>query len=55
MPAGDLTLLADLGMSGAEFAILSEDVDLYPDEVLSAVAGRLGFGDQFEALLDAPA
>ena len=55
MPAGDLTLLADLGMSGAEFAILTEDVDLYPDEVLSAVAGRLGFGDQFEELLDAPA
>lgn len=53
-PAGDLTLLADLGMSGAEFAILSEDVELYPDEVLSAVATRLGFNDQFDELLDAP-
>lgn len=54
-PAGDLTLLADLGMSGAEFAILAEDLDMYPDEVLSAVASRLGLGDQFDSLLDSPA
>ena len=53
-PAGDLTLLADLGMSGSEFAILAEDLDLYPDEVLTTVAGRLGFGEQFESLLDPP-
>ncbi len=54
-PAGDLTLLADLGMSGSEFAILTEDVDLYPDEIISTVAGRMGLRAQFDQLLDAPA
>ncbi|MFA7266532.1 MAG: tRNA adenosine deaminase-associated protein [Candidatus Nanopelagicales bacterium] len=51
-PAGDLTLLADLGMPASEFALLAGDLDMYPDEVLSAVSVRLGFGDQFESLLD---
>ena len=51
-PAGDLTIFADLGMSGAEIAILSEDVELYPDQVLGSIASRLGFGDLFEAALD---
>lgn len=53
-PAGDVTLLADLGMSGSEFAILAENVDFYPDEVLLTVANRLGFGDLFESLIDPP-
>lgn len=53
-PAGDLTILADLGMSATELAVLTEDIDLYPDEVLSAVAKRLGFGDQFDDLLEPP-
>lgn len=48
-PAGDLTLLADLGLSAAELSLLCEDVDLYPDEVLSAVARTLGFGAAFDA------
>lgn len=51
-PAGDLTIVADLGMSGAELAILSEDIDLYPDEVLGSIASRLGFGEQFDAALE---
>jgi putative tRNA adenosine deaminase-associated protein len=54
-PAGDLTLLQDLGMGSSELAILSEDVELYPDEVLTAVASRLGFGSQFESLFEVPA
>lgn len=53
-PAGDVTLLADLGMSGSEFAILAENVDFYPDEVLLTVANRLGFGDLFESLIEPP-
>ncbi len=54
-PAGDLTLLRDLGMSGSELAILSEDEELYPDEVLSAIARRLGFGNKYESLFEARA
>jgi len=52
MSAGDLTLLQDLGMGASELAMLSEDDELYPDEVLTAVANRLGFGAQFESLFE---
>jgi putative tRNA adenosine deaminase-associated protein len=47
-PAGDLGLLADAGMSAMDMGVLLDDVDLYPDEMLSEVARRLGFGDLFD-------
>jgi putative tRNA adenosine deaminase-associated protein len=47
-PAGDLDLLGDLGMHAMDMAVLLDDVDLYPDEMLSDVARRLGFGSQFD-------
>jgi putative tRNA adenosine deaminase-associated protein len=48
VPAGDLDLLADLGMSAMDMGVLLDDVDLYPDEMLSDVARRLGFGELFD-------
>ena len=48
VPAGDLDLLGDLGMHAMDMAVLLDDVDLYPDEILSDVARRLGFGEQFD-------
>jgi putative tRNA adenosine deaminase-associated protein len=47
-PAGDLGLLADIGMSAMDMGVLLDDVDLYPDEMLSEVARKLGFGDLFD-------
>ena len=47
-PAGDLGLLADAGMSAMDMGVLLDDVDLYPDEMLSDVARRLGFGKLFD-------
>lgn len=47
-PAGDLDLLADLGVSAVDLGELIDDVDLYPDEMLSEVARQLGFGEQFD-------
>ena len=47
-PAGDLDLLGDLGMVAMDMAVLLDDFDLYPDEMLSDVARRLGFGSQFD-------
>lgn len=47
-PAGDLDLLGDLGMHAMDMGVLLDDVDLYPDEMLSDVARRLGFGPQFD-------
>lgn len=48
VPAGDLDVVADLGLSGLDLAALLDDADLYPDEVLSEVARRLGFGELFD-------
>ena len=48
VPAGDLDLLGDLGLHAMEMGVLLDDVELYPDEVLSDVARRLGFGELFD-------
>jgi len=48
VPAGDLDLLGDLGMHAMDMAVLIDDFDLYPDEMLSDVARRLGFGSLFD-------
>ena len=47
-PAGDLGLLADLGMSAMDMGVLIDDDDLYPDEMLSEVARSVGFGELFD-------
>ena len=48
VPAGDLDLLADLGMHAIDMGALLDEVELYPDEMLSDVARRLGFGRLFD-------
>ena len=48
VPAGDLDLLGDLGMHAIDMGALLDDVELYPDEMLSDIARRLGFGDLFD-------
>lgn len=50
-PAGDLALLADLGVASVELELLCTDDDLYPDDVLVDVANRIGFGAAFEAIV----
>ena len=50
-PAGDLDLLADLGMHAMDMGVLLDDDDLYPDEMLSDVARALGFGELFDDLV----
>ncbi len=51
-PGGSIDLLADLGMSAMEMETLCEDLDLFPDEQLDAIASRLGFGDIYRNLAD---
>lgn len=51
VPAGDLDLLGDLGVHAMDLGVLIDDMELYPDEVLSDVAGRLGFGAAFDDLV----
>ena len=50
-PAGDLGIVADLGMGPMDMGALLDDVDLYPDEMLSDIARRLGFGRQYDELV----
>jgi putative tRNA adenosine deaminase-associated protein len=48
VPAGDLDLLGDLGMHAIDMGVLLDDVELFPDEMLSDIARRLGFGELFD-------
>ena len=50
-PAGDLGIVADLGMAAMDMGALLDDVELYPDEMLSDIAARLGFGTQYDDLV----
>ena len=51
-PAGDSDVVAELGMSAVDLAVLCDDDELYPDEMLADIAERLGFGSQFEPFLE---
>ena len=52
LPVGDMSIFADLGLDEMELGALSGDLDLYPDEMLLSIAGRLGFGHPLERALD---
>ncbi len=52
LPAGDLSIFTDLGVDEMELGALAGDLDLYPDEVLASLAGRMGFAQAFERALD---
>jgi len=47
-PAGDLGILSDSGVSAIDMGILIDDEELYPDEILSEIARKLGFGQLFD-------
>ena len=53
VPVGDLAVFDDLGVDGMELAALLSDVDAYADEMLSALARRLGFANAYERVVDA--
>lgn len=52
LPAGELSILADLGLDEMELGALAGDLDLYPDEVLASISERLGFQSAFQRALD---
>jgi len=52
LPAGDLSIFADLGLDEMELGALSGDLDLYPDEMLASIAGRLGFAQPLDRALN---
>ncbi len=50
-PAGDLAILLDLGIAAMDLGVLLDDDELYPDEQLSDIAAKLGFGPRFDDLV----
>lgn len=51
-PAGDLNIFADLGLDAMELQIICDDDEIYPDEQLEVIARRIGFGDEFNELVE---
>jgi len=47
-----IDLLNDLGVSEMELLSILDDTELYPDEQLEAIANRLGFGEQFNQVIE---
>ena len=52
-PVGDLGVFDDLGLDEMEMGAILSDTDAYADEMLSALARRLGFSEPFERVVDA--
>lgn len=53
LPAGDLGIFADLGLDEMEMGMVLSDTELYADEVLDALARRLGFAESYERVVAA--
>ncbi len=53
VPTGDLSIFDDLGLDALELGALLSDVDAYADEMLAALARRLGFATAYERVVDA--
>jgi putative tRNA adenosine deaminase-associated protein len=53
LPAGDMSIFADLGLDEMEIGAISVDLDLYPEDAVAGIAERLRFGDVVERALDA--
>ncbi|MRJ75491.1 hypothetical protein GEV29_02990 [Aeromicrobium sp. SMF47] len=51
LAVGDVAILSDLGISGPDLRALCDDEDLYPEDILMDVAGRIGFAAQLEAVI----
>jgi putative tRNA adenosine deaminase-associated protein len=51
-PGGDVDLLADFGISAMELEVMSDDLEMYPEEQITTLAHRLGFGEQFDQHYD---
>jgi putative tRNA adenosine deaminase-associated protein len=54
-PAGDLSIFTDLGLDEMEMGAVLADLDAYADEMLLAIAGRLGFAEVYDRAIEAAA
>jgi putative tRNA adenosine deaminase-associated protein len=54
-PAGDLSIFSDLGLDEMEVGAVLSDLDAYADEMLLAIADRLGFAEVYDRAVEAAA
>jgi len=54
-PAGDLSIFNDLGLDEMELGAVLADLDAYADEMLLAIAGRVGFAEVYDRAVEAAA
>lgn len=52
LPAGDLSIFADLGFDEMDLGMLAGNLDLFPDEALALLGRKIGFGLALERALD---
>lgn len=52
LPAGDMSIFADLGLDEMELGAMSADLDLYPEDAVASIADRLRFGEVVDRALD---
>ena len=52
-PAGDLAVFDDLGLDEMVLGAVLSDLDAYADEMISTIAGQLGFAEAYERVVDA--
>lgn len=52
LPAGDLSIFADLGIDEMDLGMVAGDLDLFPDEALAILARKIGFGHALDRALD---
>lgn len=51
-PAGDMQILSDLGFSAMDLAVLCDEDELYPDEMLEDIASHVGFAHEYATAVD---
>jgi len=51
LPAGDLSIFADLGLDEMDLGMIAGNLDLFPDEAIAIIARKLGFGQAYERAL----
>ncbi len=52
LPAGDLSIFADMTLEEWELCAIAGDLDLCPDEAVASIAGRLKFREPMERALE---
>jgi putative tRNA adenosine deaminase-associated protein len=52
LPAGDLSIFADMRLEEWELCAIAGDLDLFPDEAVASIAGRLKFREAMERALE---